>query len=41
MEYMEFTGKTVDEAIENGLKELNLAKEDADIVVLEEGKRKL
>lgn len=41
MEYIEFTGKTVDEAIENGLKELGLTKENADIRVLEEGKKKL
>ncbi len=41
MNYVEFTGKTVDEAIENGLKELGLAREDADIRVLEEGKKKL
>ena len=41
MEYMEFTGKTVDEAVENGLRELGLTKDDADIVVLEEGKKKL
>ena len=32
------TGKTVDEAIENGLKELGLTKEDVEIEVLEEGK---
>ncbi len=41
MEYMEFTAKTVEEAIEKGLKELNVAKEQADIRVLEEGKKKL
>ncbi len=41
MEYMEFTGKTVEEAIEIGLQELHLAQEDADIVVLEEQKKKL
>lgn len=41
MEYMEFTAKTVEEAIEKGLKELNIAKEQADIRVLEEGKKKL
>lgn len=41
MEYMEFTAKTVDEAIEKGLKELKIAKEQADIRVLEEGKKKL
>ena len=41
MQYTEFTGKTVDEAVEKGLKELGLQKEDADIRVLEEGKKKL
>lgn len=41
MNYTEFTGKTVDEAIEKGLKELGLTKETASINVLEEGKRKL
>lgn len=41
MEYVEFTGKTVDEAVEKGLKELSLTRETADIRVLEEGKKKL
>jgi spoIIIJ-associated protein len=41
MQYKEFTGKTVDEAVENGLKELNLTREDVEIRVLEEGKKKL
>ena len=41
MNYKEFTGKTVDEAVEKGLKELGIAREDADIRVLEEGKKKL
>ena len=41
MKYTEFTGKTVEEAIENGLKELELTKENADVRVLEEGKKKL
>lgn len=41
MNYTEFTGKTVDEAVEKGLKELGITKENADIRVLEEGKRKL
>ena len=41
MQYFEFTGKTVDEAVEKGLKELSLTKETADIRVLEEGKKKL
>ena len=36
-----FSGKTVEEAIEEGLKELNLTREEADIEVLEEGKKKL
>lgn len=41
MSYKEFTGKTVEEAIELGLAELGLTKETADIRVLEEGKRRL
>lgn len=41
MKYVEFTGKTVDEAIEKGLKELGLTAEEVEIRVLEEGKRKL
>lgn len=41
MNYQEFTGKTVEEAVENGLKELGLTAEQADIRVLEEGKKKL
>ncbi len=41
MEYTEFTGKTVEEAIEKGLNELGLTKETADVRVLEEGKKKL
>ena len=41
MTYTEFTGKTVDEAIEKGLKELQLTRETADVRVLEEGKKKL
>ena len=41
MNYVEFTGKTVDEAVEKGLKELGLTAEQADVRVLEEGKRKL
>ena len=41
MTYTEFTAKTVDEAIEKGLKELQLTRETADIRVLEEGKKKL
>ena len=39
--YTEFTGKTSEEAIEEGLKELGLKREDADIRILEEGKKKL
>lgn len=39
--YTEFTGRTVDEAIEEGLKQLSLTREEADIRVLEEGKKKL
>ena len=41
MKYVEFTGKTVDEAVEKGLAELGLSAEEADIRVLEEGKKKL
>ena len=41
MEYQEFTGKTVEEAVEKGLQALGIAREDADIRVLEEGKKKL
>jgi len=37
----EFTAKTVDEAIELGLKELGLTLDEAEIEVLEEGKKKL
>ena len=33
---MEFTGKTVQEAIENGLKEMNLEEDKAEIKVIEE-----
>ena len=40
MNYQEFTGKTVEEAVEIGLKELGITKEQADIRVLEEGKKK-
>lgn len=38
MEYKEFTGKTVDEAVEKGLKELGIEKKDAEIHVLKEKK---
>ena len=41
MKYTEFTGKTVEEAVQNGLKELGLTAEQADVRVLEEGKKKL
>ncbi len=41
MNYVEFTGKTIDEAIEKGLEELGISKENADIRILEEGKKKL
>ena len=41
MNYTEFTGKTVDEAIAKGLKELGITVEEADIRILEEGKKKL
>ena len=41
MKYTEFTGKTVDEAVEKGLQELGLTEETAEIRVLEEGKKKL
>ena len=41
MKYVEFTGKTVEEAVEKGLAELGLSAENADIRVLEEGKKKL
>lgn len=40
-EYQEFTGKTVEEAVRDGLRELGLKEEEADIRVLEEGKKKL
>ncbi len=39
MTEMEFTGKTVDEAIETGLQTMGLKREEADIAVLEEGKK--
>ena len=41
MNYVEFTGKTVDEAVEKGLRELGISAEQADIRILEEGKKKL
>ncbi len=36
-----FFGKTVEEAIDEGLKALQLTREEAEIIVLEEGKKKL
>lgn len=36
-----FTAKTVDEAIELGLKELNITLDEAEVVILEEGRKKL
>ena len=33
---MEFTGKTIEEAVENGLKELGIEKADAEITVIED-----
>ena len=41
MEYQEFTGKTVEDAVEAGLSALGIDLADADIRVLEEGKKKL
>lgn len=41
MNEYEFTGKTVEDATEEGLKALGLAREEADVVVLEEGKKGL
>ncbi len=41
MEYVEFTAKTVEEAIAKGLTELGLTEETAEIRILEEGKKKL
>lgn len=38
---MEFQGKTVEEAIELGLKELGIARDDAEITVVDQGKKKL
>ena len=37
----EFTAKTVEEAVEEGLKEFGVQREDVEIEVLEEGKKKL
>ncbi len=41
MKFVEFTGKTVDEAIALGLQTLGITQENAEIHVLEEGKKKL
>lgn len=41
MNYTEFSGKTVAEAVKKGLKELGLTEENASVRVLEEGKVKL
>ena len=38
MKEYEFSGKTVEEAVEEGLAALSLTREQAEIVVLEEGK---
>ena len=37
MENFEFTGKNVEKAIENGLKELNKTREEVEITVVSEG----
>ena len=41
MEEMEnvYTGKTVDEAVEEALRQLGITAEEAEVTVLEEGKR--
>lgn len=41
IKYTEFTGRTVEEAVREGLKVLGLREEEADVRVLEEGKKKL
>ncbi|MBQ9118114.1 MAG: protein jag [Clostridia bacterium] len=41
MEYTEFSGKTVEEAVKKGLEELGLTEETAEIRVLDEGKKGL
>ena len=41
MKEYEFIGKSVEAAVEEGLKSLNLSKEEAEITVLEEGKKGL
>lgn len=39
MDAVQKTGKTVDEAVSEALKELNISRDDADIEVIEEGSR--
>lgn len=41
MDNLEFTGKTVEEAVENGLSELGLKESEVEVTVLDEGKKKL
>ncbi len=41
MEYTEFSGKTVEEAVQKGLEELGLTQESAEIKILDEGKKGL
>ncbi len=41
MQYTEFSGKTVEEAVKKGLEQLGLTEETADIRVLDEGKKGL
>ncbi len=41
MEYTEFSGKTVEEAVQKGLEELGLTQESAEIRILDEGKKGL
>ncbi|MBR2903142.1 MAG: protein jag [Clostridia bacterium] len=41
MEYTEFTGKTVEDAVEKGLEQLGLTKETAEWEVIDEGKKGL
>ena len=40
-EFNVFSGKSVEEAVELGLTELGITREDAEITVLDEGKKKL
>ena len=41
MEAIQKTGKTVEEAVNEALKELNISREDAEIEVIEEGSKGL